>query len=150
MQGPAYMPPPPEQHESPEIQSVQDEGLTFSLADFVPDDQWDTAASPPPRQPYPPRAHDREASGSGSQPDYASQLADSFFRTPSPPPVTHAAEDPWSRALEMSMEAEPYDEVTPALRAQDGQLQWNDWEGRNFSRENRGRPPHRFTPSQYR
>ncbi|XP_078175182.1 uncharacterized protein LOC144568685 [Carex rostrata] len=149
--GPAYMPPPPEHHESPEIQSEEDESLTFSFADFAPADQWDTAASPPLRQPYPPRAHDCEASGSGTQPDYASQLADSLFHTPLPPLATYAAEptDPWSVALTMSARAEPVEQVTPALRAQDGELQWAPWRERNFSRENKGRPPRRFSHSDF-
>ena len=115
-------------HESPEIQSEQGESLTFSLADFGPANQWDTVASPPPHQPYPPRTHDWEASRSGTQPDYATQLVDSFFHTPPPPPATHTAEptDPWSIALAMSAQAEPEEQVTPAVRAQDGELQWND------------------------
>jgi len=151
VQGPAYMPPPPEQHESPEIQAEEDESLTFSLADYAPDDQWDTAASPPPRQPYPPRAHDCEASGSGTQPDYASQFVDSLFHTPLPPPATYTAEptDPWSAAVTMSTQAEPVEQVTPAVIAQDGEPQWAPWRERNFSRENRGLPARRFSPSDY-
>ena len=145
MQGPAYMPSPPEQHESPEIQSVQDESLTFSLADFAPADQWDIAASPPSR------AHNWEASGSGTQPDYAIQLADSLFHTPLPPPATYTAEptDPWSVALTMSARAELVEQVTPVVRAQEGEPQWAPWSERNFSRENRGRPARRFSHSDY-
>ena len=144
------MPPPPEQHESPEIQPEQDdERFTFSLSDLPPADQWDTAASP--GQPYPPMPHDWEASGSGTQTDCASQFVESLFQTPPPPPATYTAEptDPWSVALTMSAQAEPEEEVTPARRAQAGQLQWQDWRQRNFSRENRGQPPHRFSPSEY-
>ena len=95
-------------------------------------------------------AHDWEASGSGTQPDYASGFVDSLFHTPQPPPATHAADDPWSRALEMSSLAEPHDQFTPGLGAHGGQDQWDTWEGRNFSRENRGIPRRRYTPSQYR
>ena len=145
------MPPPPEQHESPEIQAEEDESLTFSLADFAPDDQWDTSASPPSRQPYPPRAHDCEASGSGTQPDYASQFVDSLFHTPPPPPASHTAEDPWDTALMMSRQAEPEEEITPARVAQEGEVQWNDWHRAwVFSRENRGQAADRYSPSQYR
>ena len=142
------MPPPPdphEQHESPEIQSEQGERLHFSLSDLAPADQWDTAATPPPR------AHDWEASGSGTQQDYATQLADSLFHTPLPPPATYTAEptDPWSVALTMSARAEPVEQVTPAVRAQDGEPQWAPWRERNFSRENRGVPARRFSHSDY-
>jgi len=145
------MPPPPdphEQHESPEIQSEQDERFTFSLSDLGPADQWGqwgTAASPPPR------AHDWEASGSRTQQDYATQLADSLFHTPLPPPATYTAEptDPWTVALTMSAGAEPEEHVTPAVRAQEGQPQWAPWRERNFSRVNRGVPARRFSHSDY-
>ena len=137
--------------ESPGIHPTQDESLTFSLADFVPEYQLDTAASPTPRQPYLERSHDWEASGSGTQPDYGSQLAASLFHTPPPPPATHTADDPWGTALMMSREAEPMEEITPARVAQEGEVQWNDWhQARVFTRENRGQPADRYTPSQYR
>ena len=38
----------------------------------------------------------------------------------------------------MSAQAEPVEQVTPALREQDGEVQWAPWRERNFSRENRG------------
>ena len=135
------MPTPPEhQAGSPEIHPTRDEGLSFSLTDLVGGDQWDTATSPPPRQPYPARAHDWEASGSGTQPDL------SLFHTP--PPATHTAEDPWGTTLTMSREVEPEVEITPARVAQEGEVQWNNWH-RVFSRENRGRPADRYSDSRY-
>lgn len=143
------MPTQPEHHESPEIQSVQDDRMSFSLADFTPADQWDTAASPPPRQPYSEMAHDWEASGSRTQADYESQFVASIFHTPTPPPATDVASDPWDTALTMSRQDSLEPDITPARAVQAGQPQWEDWHERIFSRENRGIPPHRFSPSQY-
>ena len=145
------MPPPTEpheQHESPDPEPMR-ESPDFQISIDPSVYPWEpTAASP--HQPYPPRAHDSEASGSGAGPDYASQFVDSLFYTPPPPPpiATHTAGDPWSRALDMSREAEPEEQITPARRAPDGEL-WDNWRERIFDRENRGRPATRFTPSTY-
>ncbi|XP_078181603.1 uncharacterized protein LOC144575345 [Carex rostrata] len=146
-QGPTFMPPPPQPHEQHEFSDPQPmhESPNFQISvdpSVYPFEPTDIS----PRQLYPARAHDWEASGSGTQPDYASQFVDSVFHTPPPPPATHEAEDPWSIALTMSIEAQPEEKITPARRAQEGEPQWNDWHVRNFSRENRGRPPDRYSP----